>query len=164
MALIRLHAWLEREETFGMELRYVALACCASLILLFGGPYVYSAFDVYLPREGVVDIWALSSQQFISQVVPIIVNEELYWRFLPLTAPIFFGLRFFISPAVFISSAHFGYMHGGLLNIPLQGVGGLILCLVFLKCGGMRMRFFRAIGMVILTHLLIDAVLYLRLF
>ena len=69
--------------------------------------------------------------------------EELMFRFLPLV--IIFSIIKRVLPNVNIfsrlllivaSSFLFGISHGGLDHLLVQGVAGVVLCIVFLKCGG----------------------------
>jgi len=67
----------------------------------------------------------------------IAILEELVFRIAPLGILAWHGAHtstLLVTAAV--SSVIFGYMHGGLANIPVQGLSGLILSLLFLKCGG----------------------------
>lgn len=53
-------------------------------------------------------------------------------------------------------SVIFGYAHGGWWQVPLQGVGGFIFCLVFLKCGGLEEKFGKAFFSSSCAHLLLN--------
>ncbi len=75
--------------------------------------------------------------------------EELLFR----TAPLFFGWAVawvfwrnecelaqtsVLLGISIVASAVFGYVHGNFSSIPVQGVGGFILSIVYLKCGGIN--------------------------
>lgn len=49
-------------------------------------------------------------------------------------------------------SALFGILHGGLINIFLQGVGGFLWSLVFLKCGGAEKNYAKGVLASTLCH------------
>lgn len=70
-------------------------------------------------------------------------SEEFSFRLIPLVA--LFGASKRIFPNIkvprrlffiIISSFLFGILHGGLDHLLVQGITGVILCIVFLKCGG----------------------------
>ncbi len=104
--------------------------------------------------------------------------KPLLWRKLgvsPLFEELIFRLGFLFVPiqifsnsaplpiftAVVWSSVIFGYMHGGFKKVPLQGVSGLILSVVFLKCGGWNGDFFIATCVSVTAHSLINGGIYL---
>ena len=49
-------------------------------------------------------------------------------------------------------SIAFGLVHGSFKNIFVQGIGGLVYSIIFLKCGGFQRRFFKAIASSTLAH------------
>jgi membrane protease YdiL (CAAX protease family) len=49
-------------------------------------------------------------------------------------------------------SIFFGYLHGGIGNIFIQGMAGVILSLVFLKCGGYNLNMPKALVTTTLMH------------
>lgn len=62
--------------------------------------------------------------------------EEVMFRLLPIYFILTRDLDKYILHAIIISSIVFGYIHGSALNILTQGFTGMILSIVFLKCGG----------------------------
>lgn len=87
--------------------------------------------------------------------------EEIIFR-LPLA--IFIQLEWPINEIVFMAifySAIFGFYHGGITNIFIQGVGGFILCIIFLKCGGYQKKYLKAIIISTLAHFFYNAILVL---
>jgi membrane protease YdiL (CAAX protease family) len=74
---------------------------------------------------------------FVYVLVPIIVlTEEFFFR-LPLMFLTDAQPKTILIGAIFLSTI-FGFTHGGWQQLPVQGFLGLILCLVFLKCGGIK--------------------------
>jgi hypothetical protein len=65
------------------------------------------------------------------------------------------GLALFLA-AVF--SVVFGINHGGWQNIFVQGSGGFLYCLLFLKAGGISGNFFRALAATTGVHFLHNSV------
>jgi membrane protease YdiL (CAAX protease family) len=60
--------------------------------------------------------------------------EELVFRHAPLQVAKKLDPSYLL-PIVFVSSAFFGWLHGGAVNIMFQGVGGFIMALVYIKNG-----------------------------
>jgi membrane protease YdiL (CAAX protease family) len=96
------------------------------------------------------------------------LEEETLLRFAPLTLV----TRFWPMPTAVIatsilSSAVFGYLHGGAAYILVRGIPGLIYCGVFLKCGGWSRgwsRPFRALFFSTLGHFLHNALVATPIF
>jgi membrane protease YdiL (CAAX protease family) len=88
--------------------------------------------------------WAII--RFLLNIFNVALIEELMFRFLPLSFVLLFCRNRFIWVilAMIASSAIFGYLHGGLQFIGIQGVGGIFLSIIFLKCGGMNFNFVKA--------------------
>lgn len=53
-------------------------------------------------------------------------------------------------------SAVFGYLHGGIMHVFLQGVSGFMFSLVFLKCGGWQRNYAKAVLASTATHFLFN--------
>ncbi len=90
------------------------------------------------------------SLKILSISLPFIVLigvmiEEYIFRLMPLE----FALnRKFnskqLSCVVLLVSTFFGYLHGGVEHVFIQGFGGIVLSVVFLKCGGMNKNYRKA--------------------
>ena len=97
----------------------------------------------------------------IFTVVLMTINitlEEVFWR-LPLILPLY--LRWSAKNVLIVAvilSCFFGSIHGGISHIPLQGMCGFLLSLMFLKCGGFQGKYCRAFSVVLLTHLIFDGI------
>ena len=65
--------------------------------------------------------------------------EESVFRYAPIRFAQFcdtlVGKPWMLLPIVFMSSIIFGILHGSVINIIFQGVGGLMLCWIYLKNG-----------------------------
>ncbi len=88
--------------------------------------------------------------------------EEVIFR-LPLAFGInahwpFYGILIFAA----VLSTIFGFVHGGIKHIFVQGVGGIPYYILFLKCGGLEMHYNDAITVTTLTHFLFDLILFIR--
>jgi hypothetical protein len=94
--------------------------------------------------------------------------EEVLTRAVPLTLVTRLStMPLAVIVASVLSSAIFGYLHGGAAYIWLRGVAGLIYCGVFLKCGGWShgwSRPFKALFFYTLTHFLHNAIVATPIF
>lgn len=60
----------------------------------------------------------------------------------------------FIPGVAVASSLIFGVLHdGGITSIALQGIGGLVFCALYLKCGGLRGAFLAPLTCAIILHM-----------
>ncbi len=108
-------------------------------------------FNIVFPRP--------SSLQ-VSQIIYLLIKvaeEEAGYRFMPLVLAVEkWGSSRKIWLVVLIISVLFGLRHGSYLLILQQGVFGMILSLVFLKCGGFGKKYLRAYVASITAHALVD--------
>jgi hypothetical protein len=94
-------------------------------------------------------------------ILPLaVVLEELLFR-LPLILPLaLFGVGRVTLAAAFLLSFGFGQLHGD-WHWLVQGPGGFLLCLVFIKCGGARggTGYAKAFTSACAVHLLFNSIL-----
>ena len=93
--------------------------------------------------------------------------EEFLFRFLPLVAILQITKNApkndgWVLGVTIASSMLFGYLHGGVPFIFLQGVLGFLLSVVFLKCGGFQGKFLKAIVASSLCHLAFNLLIVSR--
>ena len=106
-------------------------------IILFNILEPMGIIDTSSTSSNVEDIDSIISKGYTLMILLLILaafTEEMMFRF-PL---VLFnnGERYKQLIAVIGFSILFGYIHGNVYNIFMQGFGGLILSIVFLKCGG----------------------------
>lgn len=53
-----------------------------------------------------------------------------------------------------VLSVIFGVLHGGIINVFLQGAGGFMCCILFLKCGGYQKKYVQALAVSTTAHFL----------
>ena len=95
---------------------------------------------------------------------PPVGLEELLFR-APLAIPVAFGLERGLAPLVVALSMLFGWAHGGgIPHIIVQGGVGLVLSLIFLKCGGLYHRPIRGWLCSTASHGLYDSAIWLAVF
>lgn len=84
--------------------------------------------------------------------------EEFAFRFIPLALTfLIFGRSRMVLVAALLSSIVFGYLHGGYDLMFTLGFMGLMLCLVFLKCGGMNGSVIKGFLCSFLAHFSVNA-------
>ena len=126
-----------REKVKHVGVIVAAMSLWAFLILLMyslAGIYPQETGELFFYGEEMI-WWKL----LFAAVVAVPLIEEGLFRFLPirLTQTIFRSRKTMLGVAlcvvICVSSVLFGYLHGGLLFIPIQGVYGLLLSWLFLK-------------------------------
>lgn len=150
--------WLEREYhgigviVFSLLVAFFALSYSSvALNFLFSVGWVSISPDV--PRHPGIEMLRLS---FPFRLFTGALLEEILFRYLPFQMAVYRSEEFDIEnywkvkASVIIyatcwSSVVFGLMHGNFFNIFIQGVVGIFFCLVFLKCGGMKRNFGKAV-------------------
>jgi membrane protease YdiL (CAAX protease family) len=130
--------WSNQERT----LLLILLSQITIICWLYISTYLNNVFKfVYYPDEVLFIKDFIYSFRFWQDMF----KEELYFRFLPLTAIILLtSKRLTIFTVATVASMIFGYLHGGWNNILLQGVSGFLLCFAFVYCGGIKKRFLKA--------------------
>jgi hypothetical protein len=94
--------------------------------------------------------------------------EEVLTRAVPLTLVArLTAMPLAVIVVSVLSSAVFGYLHGGATYIWLRGIAGLVYCGVFLKCGGWSGGWrgpFKSLFFTTLTHFLHNAIVATPIF
>lgn len=150
--------WL-KEEARGMKV-YALMAESVVLSIIYSFSVVIAAhflgISISPVGNGKVQILTLYFPIFLASAV---FAEEALFR-LPLAIFIDRGWPVAkIMGAALLLSAAFGFIHGGIRHILVQGGFGFILSVMFLKCGGLKKNYLKAIAVTTASHLLFDAVL-----
>lgn len=150
--------WLKREIN-GKQLYSFVIA---SIALNFG--YSILAFKVMgILNIGISPVRSAADQIPIFTIfTPFILLgaafvEEIFFRFAPLFVAVEMELsakKLFV--VVLVISAVFGICHGSAQHILFQGIGGVIFSVVFLKCGAMQGRYFKALIASAVSHFLFN--------
>jgi len=108
-----------------------------------------------------VDILAWS---FIPFLILISLFEELFFRILPLGVVMRVTNRrgIYLATAL-ISAVVFGYIHGGVAHIFVQGLGGFIYGVLFIKYADNGRRLFTASILVVALHSMFNGLIALIL-
>ncbi len=118
------------------------------------GSYLY----LNMPRLGM----PILTWEFPGQLFSIALMEEIIFRFVLLGGAIqIWGATWPVLLVLALSSIIFGLMHGRPVNILLQGVGGIVFCIIFLKCGGFAHHFLMATFVVALAHSIFNSIVAL---
>ncbi len=138
----KLWNWLGKEP-FGKDVIFVIL-----FLVMIGLAYVYGACNILaflkieLPVSSLIPISL--DIFFFSRLCAWAFLEEIIFRLGPLSILVVITQKFLWKPlpivlgVVMVFSIIFGWAHGNCFNVFVQGVGGLILSFVYLKCGGLR--------------------------
>ncbi len=95
-------------------------------------------------------------------VLQVALIEEALLRLIPLGFSLkFWGINWKTAGMTILSSAVFGYLHGGIEYIPIQGVAGLVYCVLFLKVSGWESKkrsILKAYLSVVCLHAMFDGI------
>lgn len=128
-----------------------ALVFVADVILTVVLLTILSYVDVLDEAEDVgVEI---ASWLFVATILYISFEEELMFRIIPLLV----ALKFIKQSAglvgvALLTAVVFGYVHGGVYNILLQGIGGFLYAVIFIKYSQNGTRILEASLLVIVLH------------
>lgn len=149
--------WLKEEvKGYGIP-KFIFL--CIFLILTFNfvTERIINILNYKIPDSG-------TRIPVVSALSRYILNgpkEEVIWRLVPLgLGTTILGRSKYILIIAMISSIWFGIMHGNIFNIFIQGIGGFILCIMFLKCGGFQKKYTKAFLTTSTTHILLNIILF----
>ena len=120
--------------------------------------YTRERLDV-MYEEGTEEVIHILSWNFPLELVGVAIIEELLFRIIPLIVLIrYVNNRFIIIVSVLVLSASFALIHGGWEKIFLQGVGGVVYSILFIKYSAGGTKFLQASLVVILVHIIFNAV------
>jgi membrane protease YdiL (CAAX protease family) len=88
-----------------------------------------TVFGLQLEKDGSIEFYGI----FFLACIFAPLWEEAVFRYFPIRWA--FSMGNMLTPMIVMSSMIFGIMHGSILNILFQGVGGLIISWVYLKNG-----------------------------
>ncbi len=151
------------------QLRYYrlpALALFLDVVLVIILLIFYSYIGILDEMEEVEEIGVeIASLGFLFTIISISVIEELIFRIIPL----WIAIRYLRSPwylitAAFITAIVFGYVHGGVYNILLQGIGGFLYAIIFIRYAAGGKRILEASLVIIILHTIFNGLLSLLLY
>ncbi len=161
--MLKIEGWL-KEEVKGKWILFSIIAClfldfalnCFVILIL-------NIFDITISAQNESGIPILTPS-FPIMLICTAYFEELIFRaplaLLVLLTAERWKLRVIFIVAVALSIL-FGLVHGGIPNIFLQGIGGLLWSILFLKCGGYQKKFIKPLAVTTITHFLFNGILAL---
>lgn len=136
--------WL-RKEPEGFELvKFITGSIFLKLIIAISVSMLmmWSGVEVTKVRDGDLKIFSIS---FPFVLLFGAMLEEYVFRLVPLKFVLNRNIGFEeLTKVVLVVSAFFGYIHGGIEHVFIQGLGGIVLSVVFLKCGGLNKNYRKA--------------------
>jgi membrane protease YdiL (CAAX protease family) len=152
--------WLHHEAIGWSVLKVVAGATAVKFFLVIFGFFLLLLFKIELSSANVNVGWIdrLPLPYSLTLLAGVAFLEEGIFRF-PLAFVAILAERLVI-PVAIASSFIFGCVHGDITNVAVQGLGGFVLCLVFLKCGGYRDGF-KGLAASSAVHILYNSILVL---
>jgi membrane protease YdiL (CAAX protease family) len=128
-------------------------------------PFFYSVLQTNDPTAAATtEIQKLGSMKIFYVLAAISFAEELIFRFCPLSISVSAGMK--KSWTIYValaSSALFGWLHGGVVHIFMQGVAGFLYSLAYLKCGGWRGLVLKPLMVTTTAHLTWDLGIHLMI-
>ena len=153
--------WLRwfKKEARGKEL-YILMANCLVLNLAYAFCFVGI---MYLLK---IDIPPVSREKipiftftFPFMLIGLAFFEEILFRF-PLSLIIEYDRSIAeVLTAALVLSVIFGVIHGSVHHIFIQGVGGFIYSILFLKSGGLQKDYPKAVAVTTVIHFMFNAIL-----
>lgn len=153
----RLLDWLS-EEAKGKRL-FFYIGGCAIAYLLYATVLICVAkqLDAQIPNRSGQGTIPITTWYFLPWLIVSAFCEEVLFRLFPLVAADAWGKSKKIFIVVGLASCIFGLMHGGFFFIILQGVNGVLLSLLFLKCGGLQGKYGKALATTTVSHFLVNS-------
>jgi hypothetical protein len=151
--------WLEKGD--GKDWYYIMGVVAFNFIWTFFAWEIFSFLgaDMSSMLEGTIK---MMKPELIHVVIFTIFLEEIIFRLFPILIAKKVGLttRGILIVSV-ISSVIFGYIHGSMAcKIFFQGVYGFLFCILFLKCGGLRLNGLKAFKASFSAHVIYDAIIF----
>lgn len=157
-----LEQWLEKEAGGKQIFFYIFFFLLVTFIYNLAVVFIAYLLGIHIITTPGKNI------EFLMHYFPFVLiaaafGEEVISR-LPLAIPIELGLskKKIIASAVLLS-VMFGIMHGGFVNIFLQGMAGFFYSILFLKCGGLKKKYTKALITTTAIHSLFNGIILLIL-
>lgn len=168
----KIELWITKEVSWMWWILIIPLVDLAAIIyssiaiisikkIFHGELYAHFSSQTVHPEQ-------IRKEHLLTALPIIVVLEETFFRFIPFLI-LFVIIRkiqnqykilLTISVAI-ISSFVFGYLHGNILNIPVQGVMGILFAVMYLKAGGYNNKQpFQALVVSSTTHLCFNLIIF----
>ena len=157
-AVQRFKDWLHKEpantkQYFSLIWSIVVFNLITSILVVI----VADIFGVDSPRNGTGNL-AIFTLSFPFILLGAMFTEELLFRALPvaITSQLNWILQVLTG---IISSIIFGYKHGGIFHIFVQGISGFSMYLLFMKTSNMGKKIIKGFGATFLEHIIFNGLL-----
>jgi membrane protease YdiL (CAAX protease family) len=156
--------YLQKEVSWPWVPILILAAVCSSILLIVAASSLLVALklNTHGMSNSVMQV-QVTIGYFITVVIPVVIIEEGAFR-APLTISAIYGWHRTTLVILVSSSIIFGLIHGNVLNLLFQGVGGIILGLVYLKCGGMQGKYLKPMFVSTVTHICINGFIFAMIF
>jgi len=153
--------WFE-EEIFGFK--NISLFILGSVVLYFILSVLGLIFLTQVLKIEVADAASFDEINIYSMPVILLIGailEEIIFRLIPLgLSMVCWGKSYKVFVVAILSSVVFGWGHNGFEHVFIQGWGGIIFSIVFLKAGGFQEKFFKATFCCTIAHFSFNAILF----
>ncbi len=141
----------KRELLIDETLEFIVLMVLFYIIYSLSLIIVSINFGIVFPKPGSLQL------SYIIFLLIKVAEEEAGYRFMPLVLAIEkWGNSKKVWLVTLIMAILFGFRHGHYLLILHQGVFGVLLSTIFLKCGGFNKKYLRAYVSCTTAHALMD--------
>ncbi len=145
--------WIREEPKDVFGYAFAIAQAFTALVLIWVFYTVLKKVGILSPMQ-VAGMSTFLTDNFYSIIIAPI-SEEVMYRAVPLWLAVHLSRNEeFVPTVVVVSSLVFGIHHdGGFRSIALQGTGGLVICALYLKCGGLRGAFLAPLTCAIILHM-----------
>ncbi len=156
MYLQRFYIWLQKPLIARKIPSYVLGATLLNLFATLSMAVFLMQYNAPLPQLISKDdaLWYMPLLLLIDVFI-----EELLFR-APLSIKAFQSTPTRLLISTLTISALFGFVHGTVFNIAIQGISGIIFSILFLKGGGLQGKFWRGIALSGAVHALGNGILW----
>jgi predicted Abi (CAAX) family protease len=148
-------SWLQTQLTFWQACYFILVCAAIDLVWSVGVCKIFHFLRVEFSQNTAnFTSRQILRRSFFPHIAYAAAKEELVYRIVPLSWSV---TCLGITPTLWIAlilSIIFGLIHGNAYNILLQGVGGIVYSIIFLKCGGLGHHFVQASLCVVVAHCL----------
>jgi hypothetical protein len=155
--------WVREEPQTLEDYAWAILTAFIAYLLVIVGFQILVGTGILTPVFPLMPGKAVAQYDPFTTIVLAPIREEILYRAIPLWLAVRFTRdESLILGVVVASSLAFGIGHPlGAASIALQGIGGLISCALYLKCGGLRGAFLAPFSCVVIEHMAGNAFLVL---
>ncbi len=142
----------------------VGIACGVDFLYLHTFSWLWPGYFTHAVRTG-TQLGEPVTISFYLLLILYVISEEVIFRLLPISIALEeSGADSAVWTTAVISSIIFGWAHGNIYHVLIQGVGGFISCWFFLYTGGWNRRYLKATTASVCLHLFFNLVCFLIIY